>query len=106
MPESTGSPPSTAKTPREAIAADLTLALKAAAAAGIPVIVGSAGTSGTDAGVDWVAAVVDEDATRGNRRGSDAGVEGGGRRGHSGDRRVRGNQRHRCRSRLGRRRRR
>jgi len=49
-----------AKTPAEAIAADLRLMLTAGAAAGIPVIVGSAGTSGTDAGVDWVAGIVRE----------------------------------------------
>lgn len=46
------------KMPAEAIAADLRLMLTRAAAAGIPVIVGSAGTSGTDAGVDWVAGIV------------------------------------------------
>jgi len=49
-----------AKMPAEAIAADLTLMLTASAAAHIPVIVGSAGTSGTDSGVDWVAAIVDD----------------------------------------------
>lgn len=49
-----------AKVPAEAIAADLALMLTAGAAAGIPVIVGSAGTGGTDAGVDWVAGIVDE----------------------------------------------
>lgn len=48
------------KMPPEAIAADLRLMLAAGAAAGIPVIVGSAGTSGTDDGVDWVADMVDE----------------------------------------------
>ena len=48
-----------AKMPAEAIAADLELMLIASAAAGIPVIVGSAGTSGTDAGVDWVAGIVE-----------------------------------------------
>jgi hypothetical protein len=46
------------KMPAEAIAADLRLMLKYGAAAGIPVIVGSAGTGGTDAGVDWVACIV------------------------------------------------
>jgi hypothetical protein len=45
--------------PPEAIAADLRLMLTKGAAAGIPVIIGSAGTSGTDAGVDWVADMVD-----------------------------------------------
>lgn len=49
-----------AKMPAEAIAADLRLMLTAGAAAGVPVIVGSAGTSGTDAGVDWVAGIADE----------------------------------------------
>jgi len=46
------------KMPAEAIAADLRLMLVKGAAAGIPVIVGSAGTSGTDVGVDWVAGLV------------------------------------------------
>jgi Acyclic terpene utilisation family protein AtuA len=46
------------KMPREAIEADLRIMLTRGAAAGIPVIVGSAGTSGTDAGVDWVAGIV------------------------------------------------
>jgi hypothetical protein len=49
-----------AKTPAEAVAADLRLMLTAGAAAGVPVIVGSAGTGGTDAGVDWVAGIADE----------------------------------------------
>jgi hypothetical protein len=44
-----------AKMPTEAITHDLRLMLVHGAAAGIPVIVGSAGTSGTDVGVDWVA---------------------------------------------------
>lgn len=48
------------KMPAEAITADLRTMLIPAAAAGIPVIVGSAGTSGTDAGVDWVAELVGE----------------------------------------------
>lgn len=48
------------KMPAEAIAADLRLMLVHGAAAGIPVIVGSAGTSGTDAGVDWVAGIVEQ----------------------------------------------
>jgi hypothetical protein len=47
-----------AKMPAEAIAADLRLMLAAGAAANVPVIIGSAGTSGTDAGVDWVAGIV------------------------------------------------
>lgn len=48
------------KMPAEAIKADLRLMLCCGAAAHIPVIVGSAGTSGTDAGVDWVAGIVTE----------------------------------------------
>jgi hypothetical protein len=48
------------KMPPEAIAADLRLMLTKGAAAGIPVVVGSAGTSGTDQGVDWVAGMVEE----------------------------------------------
>jgi hypothetical protein len=48
-----------AKMPPEALAHDLRLMLTRAAAAGIPVIVGSAGTSGTDVGVDLVAGLVD-----------------------------------------------
>jgi hypothetical protein len=43
-----------AKTARAAVARDLRLILLTAREAGIPVIVGSCGTSGTDAGVDWV----------------------------------------------------
>ena len=46
------------KMPPEAIAADLRIMLTRGAAAGIPVNVGSSGTSGTDAGVDWVAGIV------------------------------------------------
>ncbi|MET7406474.1 acyclic terpene utilization AtuA family protein [Streptomyces parvulus] len=46
------------KTTRAAVARDLRALLKAAAGAGIPLIVGSCGTSGTDAGVDWVAGIV------------------------------------------------
>lgn len=47
----------TAKSPAASIARDLRLLLRAAARAGIPLIVGSCGTSGTDAGVDWVAGI-------------------------------------------------
>jgi hypothetical protein len=47
------------KMPAEAITADLRIMLTRGAAAGIPVIVGSAGTSGTDTGVDWVAGLVE-----------------------------------------------
>src|SRR6476646_12290540 len=49
-----------AKSPAEAVAADLKLMFVAGAAAGIPVIIGSAGTSGTDAGVAWVAGIVED----------------------------------------------
>lgn len=47
------------KMPAEALAADLRIMLTRGAAAGIPVIVGSAGTGGTDTGVDWVAGIVE-----------------------------------------------
>jgi hypothetical protein len=47
----------TAKTAAAAVARDLRLLLRAAAGAGIPLIVGSCGTSGTDSGVDWVAGI-------------------------------------------------
>jgi hypothetical protein len=47
----------TAKTAAAAVARDLRLLLRAAATAGIPLIVGSCGTSGTDSGVDWVAGI-------------------------------------------------
>ena len=48
----------TAKSPAASIARDLRLLLRAAARADIPLIVGSCGTSGTDAGVDRVAGIV------------------------------------------------
>jgi hypothetical protein len=48
----------TGKTPAEAVRRDLEILLPAAAAAGIPLIVGSCATSGTDSGVDWVARIV------------------------------------------------
>ncbi|MEV4319517.1 acyclic terpene utilization AtuA family protein [Actinocrispum sp. NPDC049592] len=47
----------TPKTTAKAVARDLRSLLTAAAGAGIPVIVGSCGTSGTDSGVDWVAEI-------------------------------------------------
>lgn len=47
----------TAKTTAKAVARDLRSLFTAAASAGIPVIVGSCGTSGTDRGVDWVAGI-------------------------------------------------
>lgn len=49
----------TAKTTAAAVARDLRILLRAAAGAGIPLIIGSCGTSGTDSGVDWVAGIVD-----------------------------------------------
>ncbi|WP_440073490.1 acyclic terpene utilization AtuA family protein [Streptosporangium sp. OZ121] len=49
----------TAKTTAAAVARDLRILLRASAGAGIPLIVGSCGTSGTDSGVDWVAGIVD-----------------------------------------------
>jgi hypothetical protein len=44
----------TAKTARAAVRRDLEVVLPAAQAAGIPVVIGSCGTAGTDAGVEWV----------------------------------------------------
>src|SRR5580692_1621628 len=44
----------TAKTAGVAVARDLRIILPAARAAGIPVVVGTCGTSGTDPGVDWI----------------------------------------------------
>jgi hypothetical protein len=49
-----------AKTARAAVATDLRVILPAAHEAGIPVVVGSCGTSGTDSGVDWVYDIVGE----------------------------------------------
>jgi hypothetical protein len=48
----------TAKTAEQAVRHDLRILLVAAQQAGIPLIVGTCGTSGTDAGVDWVAGIV------------------------------------------------
>jgi Acyclic terpene utilisation family protein AtuA len=48
-----------AKTTEGAVRTDLRLLLGAASSAGIPLVVGSCGTSGTDSGVDWVAGIVD-----------------------------------------------
>ncbi|MFS8198185.1 acyclic terpene utilization AtuA family protein [Streptomyces sp. CWNU-52B] len=48
-----------AKTTAAAVGRDLRILLKAAASAGIPLIVGSCGTSGTDSGVDWVAGIAE-----------------------------------------------
>jgi hypothetical protein len=47
-----------AKTTGSAVRRDLRLLLAAASSAGIPLLVGSCGTSGTDSGVDWVAGIV------------------------------------------------
>lgn len=49
----------TAKTTAAAVARDLRILLKAAAGAGIPLLVGSCGTAGTDSGVDFVGDIVD-----------------------------------------------
>ena len=46
------------KTTDEAVERDLRVLMLAANQAGIPLVVGSSGTSGTDAGVDWVAGIV------------------------------------------------
>jgi hypothetical protein len=53
----------TAKTARAAVARDLQAILPRAHAAGIPVVVGSCGTAGTDAGVDWVHDIAADVAT-------------------------------------------
>ncbi|USX54725.1 acyclic terpene utilization AtuA family protein [Lentzea sp. HUAS12] len=50
----------TPKTTAAAVARDLRVLLRAAAQAGIPLVVGSCGTSGTDSGVDWVAGMVED----------------------------------------------
>jgi hypothetical protein len=47
-----------AKTAAAAVERDMSILLLEARRANIPVIVGSCGTSGTDAGVDWIAAMV------------------------------------------------
>ena len=49
----------TAKTTAAAVRHDLRILLRAAASAGIPLLIGSCGTSGTDSGVDWVGDIVD-----------------------------------------------
>lgn len=51
---------SSAKTTAKAVARDLRSLITAAAPAGIPIIIGSCGTSGTDRGVDWVAGIAAE----------------------------------------------
>lgn len=47
-----------AKTAERAVARDLRILLTRARRGNVPLIVGSCGTSGTDAGVDWVAGIV------------------------------------------------
>lgn len=47
------------KTTEHQVGRDLRIVLRAAAKAGIPLVVGSCGTSGTDAGVDWIAGIVE-----------------------------------------------
>lgn len=49
-----------AKSPASAVKRDLRVLLIAARAAGIPVVVTSCGTAGTDAGVDWMASIAAE----------------------------------------------
>jgi hypothetical protein len=49
----------TPKTSAAAVARDMRILLRAAARAGIPLIVGSCGTSGADSGVDWLAGITD-----------------------------------------------
>jgi hypothetical protein len=48
----------TAKTAEEAVARDLRTLLVRGRQADVPLVVGSCGTSGTDAGVDWMAGIV------------------------------------------------
>jgi hypothetical protein len=54
-----------AKTARAAVARDLAVVVDAAFTAGIPVVIGSCGTSGTDRGVDWVYEILCEIAASG-----------------------------------------
>src|SRR5947209_15963196 len=49
-----------AKTTDGAVRHDLRILLARAGSAGIPLVVGSCGTAGTDSGVDWVAGIVHE----------------------------------------------
>ncbi|MCO6000116.1 acyclic terpene utilization AtuA family protein [Actinoallomurus rhizosphaericola] len=49
-----------AKTTERAVRHDLRLLLAAASDAGIPLVIGSCGTSGTDSGVEWIADIVHE----------------------------------------------
>ena len=50
----------TPKTARAAVARDLSVIIPASHRAGIPVVIGSCGTSGTDSGVDWVREIAAE----------------------------------------------
>jgi hypothetical protein len=56
----------TAKTTAAAVERDLRVLLTAARAADIPLIVTSCGTSGTDAGVEWIAEMIERIATQEN----------------------------------------
>ena len=58
----------TAKTAEAAVRRDLRILLRAAHEAGIPVIVGSCGTSGTDAGVDWMHGIAEQIAAEDDLR--------------------------------------
>jgi hypothetical protein len=53
---------------REAVKRDLSLMLEAGIRAGIPVIVGSAGTAGADVHVDWVLGILEEIAAERDER--------------------------------------
>jgi hypothetical protein len=46
--------------PREAVKSDLALLLEAGRRAGVPVLIGSAGTAGSDAQVDWTLGIAEE----------------------------------------------
>src|SRR5688500_6978491 len=48
------------KTTDEAVTRDLRILLTLGKAAGIPLVVGTCGTSGTDSGVDWIAGIVEK----------------------------------------------
>src|SRR5882757_11428465 len=50
----------TAKTTRAAVERDLRILLIAARRADIPLVVTSCGTSGTDAGVEWIAEIAEQ----------------------------------------------
>ena len=48
------------KTTDEAVTRDLRILITRAKAAGIPVLIGSCGTCGTDSGVEWIAGIVEQ----------------------------------------------